>query len=160
MSKSVVEIDGFKELQSLIKELPDKVKKREMAKIMRQVADPTYKAMKQAAPVYSGKPHKKRQVGKTVIAGTYVPGYGKKTIFKKVLRKTENPVISVGPHTRKGKDGYYMRQWVIRGTRYHKGNDFVDAAFQQTQGRVTADAEARTARYIQKNIDKLITKYY
>ena len=50
MSKSIVEIKGFTELQQKIKSLPDKVKRRELLKIYGQVANPTLKAARSFAP--------------------------------------------------------------------------------------------------------------
>jgi len=150
-----IKVEGFYELEALIKKLPDKTKRSELNKIFGQVANPTLKVMRSLTPVYSGKKPKKRQIGKTVIEANYTPGYGKKTISKKILRRTVNAAISVGPHTRKNKDGYYLRQFVIPGTRYQKGDPFVDHAFEITQGKVTADSQARVAKYIQKQIDRL-----
>ena len=51
MSKSLVEIEGFAQLQAKLKTLPDKVKKREMLKVLGQVANPTVKAARANAPV-------------------------------------------------------------------------------------------------------------
>ena len=156
-----VKIEGFDELAALFKKLPDKVKRNELNKIYGQVANPTVKAMRSFAPVFSGKKPARRQVGKTIIAKEYIPGYGRKTIRKKVLRKTPNSLISIGPHSSRtaknkfAKEGYYLRQWVIPGTRYFKGNDFVQRAFDQTKGTVTKEAENKTAAYIQKQINRL-----
>ena len=161
--KDLVQITGFKELEAKIKRLPDKVKKREIVKILGQVANPTLKAMRTLAPVGSGVitikdkqyQRKRRQIGKTIIQSHYKAGLGKKTLAKKVMRKTPNAVVVVGPRTRKGKDGYFLRQWVIPGTKFQKANPFVDKAYQQTRGMVTADAEKKITKYIQKQIDRL-----
>ena len=50
MSKDLVEITGFPELQAKLKQLPDKVKKAEMLKILGQVANATVSAAKSQAP--------------------------------------------------------------------------------------------------------------
>jgi len=159
MAKNLTEITGFNQLQLQLKRLPDKVKKRELVKILGQVANPTLKVMRQKTPVSTGMnkgyARKKRQIGKTVIASTYTPGYGKKTIAKATMRRTGNAVVMVGPRSRKGKDGYYLRQWVIPGTKYFEGNNFVAASYKQTKGLVTADAEVRVAKYVQKQINRL-----
>ena len=136
MSKPLVEITGFKELENQLKKLTnDKVKKREVLKILGQVANPTVKAVKALTPVRSG--------------------IGKKSIGKKNMRKTRNAVLYVSPRSSKRADGWYLRQFVIRGTKHQKSNDFVDRAYSQTKGQVTKDAEVRVSKYIQKQIDRL-----
>ena len=136
MSKSLIEIEGFAELEKKIKALGnDKVKKREVLKILSQVANPTVKAVKALTPVRSG--------------------IGKKSIGKKNMRKTVNAVLYVSPRSSKRADGWYLRQFVIRGTKYQKANPFIDKAYSQTSGRVTKDAEVKVAKYIQKQINKL-----
>lgn len=160
-----VKIEGFKELETLMKTLPDKVKKNEVNKVLNQIVNPLYQMMKQLTPVSSGVIKtksgtyriKRRRIGKTVIADTYRPGYGKTTIAKKKMTRAKNPLISVGPHTRKGKDGFYLRQWVIPGTTNFKGNDFVATAEKVTAGIVSSGAEKKIARYIQKQINRLST---
>lgn len=155
----LVKITGFKELQTKLKKLPDNIKKREVNKILGQVANPVLKAMrsltKSGSPTLNGHPRTKRQVGKTIIEEKYLPGYGKKTIAKAVMRKSKNPFVVVGPRTRKGKEGYFLRQWVIPGTRFFAGSNATEKAFYQTKNKMTADAEIRIAKYIRKQIDKL-----
>lgn len=164
MSKSLVEIKGFAELEKKIKSLSnDKVKKREVLKILGQVANPTVKSVKALTPVGSGvinvrgKSYRrtKRQIGKNVYKSVYTPGVGKKSIGKKNMRRTQNAVLYVSPRSRKNADGFHLRQFVIRGTRNQRGKDFVDKAYQQTQAGVTKDAEIKVAKYIQKQIDRL-----
>ncbi|MFD0762984.1 hypothetical protein ACFQZW_12910 [Lutibacter aestuarii] len=163
MAKDLYEIKGFDQLQLKLKQLPDKVKKKEINKILGQVANPTLKAAQQLTPKGSGSieigskkfARKKRQVGKTVIATTYTPGYGKKTIAKKAMTRTDNALVYVSPRSRKKADGFYLRQWVIRGTKFFKGNNFIQRAYEQTKGLVTADAEIKITKYIQKQINRL-----
>ena len=136
MSKSLVEVKGFEELTKQIKSLTnDKVKKREVLKILGQVANPTVKAVKALTP--------------------FVSRIGKKSIGKKNMRKTKNAVLYVSPRSSKRADGWYLRQFVIRGTKHQKPNAFIDKAYGQTKGQVTKDAEVRVAKYIQKQINKL-----
>lgn len=160
MSSFTVDIQGFDELERLIKRLPDKVKKRELNKIFRQVANPTKNAAKNYAPQYGlNGPYvnrtlaKKRQIGKTVIDKNYVPGKAKKLIKVKALRKTSNAIVSVGAH---GAEAFYVRHWVI-ADRYgrYQGNPFIDRAYDLTKGRVTDDAKDKVARYLQKQINRL-----
>ena len=64
MSKSLVEITGFAELQTKLKKLSDdKSKRKAVNKILGQVANPTVKVARQLAPV-SKKAHvQKRKNG-------------------------------------------------------------------------------------------------
>lgn len=165
MGIPLVEIKGFKQFQSLLKKLPDNVKKRELNKILGQVANPTLKAAIDLAPVGSGeivfkdgKTYKrgKRQVRKKVYQNQYTPGLAKNSIAKKAMTKTKNAVVSVSPRSRKKADGFYLRQFVIPGTKHIKANSFIDEAYKKTKGKVTADAEKQVTRYLQKRIDSLI----
>ena len=154
MSKSLVEIQGFKELQAKLKRLGnDKDKRKEVLKILGQVANPTVKAAKQLAPV-SKKTHLQKRKGQRF--GTYItPGTGRKSIGKKTMRRAKNPTVYVSPRSVKRADGWYLRQFVIKGTRKIKSNPFIDKAYSQTKGLVTADAEKKVAKYIQKRINAL-----
>ena len=105
MSKSLVEIKGFAELQRQLKKLPDKIKKRELNKILGQVAGSTLKVAKNLAPV-SKKTHIFKRKGQTF--GIYIkPGTGKKSIVKKAMNKTENAFVTISPRSRKSADGFY-----------------------------------------------------
>jgi hypothetical protein len=154
VSKSLVEIKGFDVLKSKIKSLAnDKVKRREVEKILGQIANPTVKVAKQLAPV-SKKPHVQKRKGQSF--GTWVmPGTGKKSIGKKTMRRSRNPTVYVSPKSTRKADGWYLRQFVIRGTKKIKSNAFIDKAYDQTKGLISADAEKRMERYIQKQINKL-----
>lgn len=154
MSKSLVEIKGFDELsKKLIKLSDDKSKRKEVVKILGQLANPTVKAAKQLVPV-SKKAHVQRRKGQAF--GTVIsPGTGRKSIGKKTMRRSKNPAVYVSPRSTKRADGWYLRQFVIPGTKNQKSNPFMDKAYSQTEGKVTADAEKKMAKYIQKQIDKL-----
>ena len=163
MSKSIYQIEGFEELQQKIKQLPDKVKKREVLKILGQAANPTLKAAQNLAPVGSGYinvrgkryKRKKRQVRKTVISDVYTPGIGKKSIGKKNMTRAKNPMLYISPRSRKKADGFYLRQFVQPGTKYQKSNDFMIKAYEQTKGLVTKDSEKKIIKYIDKQIARL-----
>lgn len=151
MSKSIVEIEGFTELLAKIKQLPDKVKRREMLKVLRQSAKPTLRAARAEVPV-SKKQH--------IISGkrsrkVIQPGQLRKSIGNITGKAKDKAVVYVGPRT-KGKryDGFYG-MWVHGGTVKQRANPFMDRAYNSTKGQVTADTEKNVARYIQKQIDKL-----
>jgi len=161
MPKDLFQMQGFEQLQAKIKKLPDKVKKKEMLKVLGQVANPTKDAAKRYAPFKSGT--LKDSIGKIK---------GKKGLGK------ENAVLYVGPRSKGKWKGWYghiieyghnsiYRKGFKRNRkgnvkynstgsqRFVKANPFMKKAFEQTKGKVTADAEKRVARYIQKQINKL-----
>lgn len=162
---SDIKVEGFETVKELIRKLPEKVKKREVIKLFGQVANPTLKAMRLQAPKgekahtrYTGVQKGVRRAKGSVSESDkveYTPGYGRRTIRKKTLRKSNDPMIAVGPHSFGKLDGFYMRNWVNKGTKLKASNPFVDRAFEITKGQVTKDAEKRTAKYIQKQIDRL-----
>ena len=160
MSKSIIEIEGFKELNRKIKQLPDKLKKREMLKVLRIVAKPTVAAARAQAPV-GNKPHKRYSRRDGSVLGSYLPGNLKKSIGNITGKRglgRQNAVIYVGARS-KGKkyDGYYGGM-VHGGTVHQAANPFMDRAYNQTKGMVTADAEIKTAKLLQRQIDKLSIK--
>ena len=154
MSKSLVEISGFKELQQKIEQLPDKVKKREILKVLGQVANPTVKAARSQAP-QSLKAHLQsgKRTRKLIQPGNLKKSIGKITGKRGLGR--ENAVLYVGPKS-KGKkyDGWYGAM-VEGGTKFQNANPYMQRAYSQTNAQVTADAEQKVAKYIQKQIDRL-----
>jgi HK97 gp10 family phage protein len=153
VSKSLVEIQGFAELQNRLKSLPDKVKRSEVLKILGQAANTTVKAAKKLAPV-SKKPHIQKRKGQRF--GIYItPGNLSKSIGKKTMSRSRVPMLVVRARSHKKNDGWYGRQMIIRGTKKIESNPFIDKAFEETKGKVAAEAEQKVAKYIQKRIDKL-----
>jgi hypothetical protein len=174
MSKPLIEVTGFKELQDKIKLIADdKTKRAEVLKILRVVARPTVQAAKAFAPK-SKKPHTiSGSRTKQVIA----PGNLSKSIGN-ITGKSENPTILVGPRV-KGKNLGFYGAWVETGVNIYKkgfkrkrsksasasnnagakkrttGAFFMKKSFELTKGQVTNDAEKKIAAYIQKTIDKL-----
>jgi HK97 gp10 family phage protein len=152
MSKQLVEITGFRELQSKIKKLGnDGLKRREMLKLLRQSSKATVKAARAQAPM-SKKQH--------IISGSRTrkiinPGQLKKSVGNITGKAKNKAVIYVGPRT-KGKkwDGFYGA-FVHGGTKTQSANPFMDRAYRQTKGQVTQETEKSVTRYVQKQINKL-----
>lgn len=155
MSNNLADVKGFDVLTKQIKSLPDKVKRKEVLKILGQVANPTVKVAKQLAPVNDGFIQIKRFRNEKYRRKGYVPGTGRKSIGKKTMRRAKNPTLYVSPRSTKKADGWYLRQFVIKGTKNQKANAFIDRAYNQTKGQVAADGEQRIAKYIQKQINRL-----
>jgi hypothetical protein len=175
VSKSLFEVEGFEDLQKQLMRFSDGVKRKELLKILGQVANPTLKAAQTLVPV-GGKKHT-RYVGvkKGVRRGNgtvkssdkieYQPGNLKKSLKKIVAKRSKvNPRLDVGAKAARSRgkkpDGYYAHMLVKKGFkgiggRVNANRDFLNDAFNQTKGRVTADAEKRVSRYLQKQIDRL-----
>lgn len=168
MSKPLVEITGFKELEAKIKLLAnDKDKRNEVLLILRQVAKPTLQAARVLVPV-SKKAHKSR--------GRLVQPRNLQKSIGNITGKQANPTIYVGPRAKGSFDGWYggivhdghniynkgfKRKHTGGGINNHaaKGrtvaNPFMTKAYAMTDGMVTADAEKRITAFIQRRIDKL-----
>lgn len=157
MSKTIFEIEGFDTLQRKIEQLPDKVKRREMLRLMRAAAKPTVSAARQEAPV-GNRVHKRYSRRDGSLLATYQPGNLRKSIGNITGRKglgRQNAVIYVGPRSKGRKyDGYYGAM-VHGGTKWQKPNPFMKRAYNKTEGRVTKELEERTVKYVQKQIDRL-----
>jgi len=147
VSKELVEITGFAELKRKISQLPDRVKRREMLKILGQVANPTVKAVRSFTPV-----GKRKHTRDNAEPGNLRKSIGKRTGRKG--RERKDAVIYVGPKLKGRYKGWYGH-FIAGGTVNIQANDFSAKGFNQTKGRVTADAEARTVKYIQKQINRL-----
>lgn len=155
MSKQLVEITGFDELQKQLTRLgKDSLKRREILKILGQVANPTLKAARANAPVSRRSHVQSGKRSKKIIE----PGNLKKSLGKirgKRGSAKVNAVLYVGPRAKGRKnDGWYAK-FVHAGTKKQKANRFMQRAADQTQGLVTADAEVKVTRYLQAQINRL-----
>ena len=151
----MVQITGFKELEKQLKRLGnDSLKRREILKILGQVANPTLKAARKEAPK-SKKPH--LQSGKR-SSKVIEPGNLKKSLGKIKGKRGSakvNAVLYVGPRAKGRKNDGWYGKFVHAGTVKQAANPFMDRAFAQTKGLVTADAETKVTRYLQRQINRL-----
>lgn len=169
MSRPVIEIEGYEELMEKLRQLADdKDKKREVMMLLRQIASSTLRVARQLVPI-SKKPHIAR--GKLVQ-----PGNLKKSLGY-ITGKGSNPTIYVGPRAKEPNNGWYghfvhdginiyrkgFKRKRTRGAnasgalRRTSGDPFMTKAYEETNGQVTDDAEAKLAAFIQRRIDKLST---
>lgn len=156
-TKALFEIEGFDKLQKQIKRLDDRVKRSEVLKILGQVANPTVKAARSQAPISSA-PHV--QGGKRTYK-VIQPGNLKKSIGKirgKRGSAKVNAILYVGPRAKGRKNDGWYGMFVHGGTKLQSANPFMDRAYNQTKGQVTADAEKRVKKYIDKQVIRLSTK--
>jgi len=137
VAKSLFEIEGFAEFQRKIEQLPDKMKRNELNKVLRRVAKPTVAAAKRHVPVKEGR--LQRSIG--TITG----------------KSRTYPNILVGPRA-KGKHGGFHGALVEFG---HGGpspapaHPYMRPAIDETRGQVSSDAADKIAKYLQKTIDRL-----
>lgn len=168
MSSFRVEVEGFDALVDELKKIAnDKTKKRESLIILRQIAKPTLDAARREVPI-SKKAHWARR--KKLQSGNL-----KKSLGTITGKNKENPTILVGPRAKRSFDGWYGH-FVHEGVNvYRKGfkrkrvknannnsairktraNPYLTRAYDQTQGKVTADAEAKFAAFVQRRLNKL-----
>lgn len=158
MATPLFEVKGFKELQQQLKTLPDKVKRKQVVKILRRASRDTVKEARRQAPKDTG--------------------VGAKSIRFEALRRSKNPGGIVGPRSRGKYDGWYMRQFVIpghniyrrgfkrnrRGNRVYNArgarkqvaaNPFMERAYEVTRGRVLQSSVPALEKYIQQQINRL-----
>lgn len=154
MSKALYEIEGFEELQRKLKQLPDKVKRREVVKILRRSARDTVKEARNQAP--------KSKKAHTIKGGKrFEPGNLKKSIGIQVARRSQNPMIFVKPRSARMTDGYYGRAFVIPGHKTRGSgrrvspNPFMKRALDITESRVSDASVKGVEDYIQKQINRL-----
>lgn len=171
-NKAIIDITGFEELQRKIKQLGnDKDKRREILNILRQEAKSTVQAAKRFAPV-SKKPH--------VVRGqTINPGNLRDSIGNITGKNKERPTIFVGPRVKGKNKGWYgamvekghnvyragfrrkkrtlgsTKRYASQAIGFVKPRPYMKPAYELTQGKVTKELEQKTARFIQRRIDKL-----
>jgi len=180
MSRQLVEITGFPELIDKLKALgDDKKKKAPMLRVLRKAAQTTLKAARQNVPK-SKRPH--FVGGKNRQRKLIQPGNLKKSLGVINARRSKNPMVVVGPRAKGNQDGWYGHIVEYGHIIYRKGfkrkhsrsararahnlagairhtnpREYMKLTLRQTQGGVYAEAEARLAQLIQKEIDKLST---
>lgn len=147
-----VKIEGMKEVEQLLKKMPDKMKKAELKKLLRASTADTIDAARSHVP-QSSRPHHRYSGGKKVA--TYTPGNLRKSIGNITGRNRTNPTIYVGPRAGKNRkyDGYYGN-FVEYGTVNAPAQPFMRPAYEQTKGQAGPAAAKKIARYVQKVIDK------
>ena len=96
MSKLFIEVEGFPQLIQNIKLLSDdKVKRAEMLKVLRQVANPTLNVARSKVPVQRSYSNIKSK--RSVVGGSLRQSLGI------ITGKGPNPTVYVGPRVFKGK---------------------------------------------------------
>ena len=148
-----VNVEGFEELKSKLKQLPDKVKGREIEKIMRRVARPSLLAARQQAPVKSGKLKKAIGIRRiryrdAAYAGVKVAP-SKKAFYAHFVEYGHNIY-------RKGFKRKHRKGANAGGaTGKTRANPFMERARKTTVPGAIEDARIKLAKYVQTAIDRL-----
>ena len=148
-------IEGLEGVSNEIKSLSsDKMKRREILKVLRRQAKPLVQAMRQNAPISEN----------VIIFGddVFYPGNLRKSIAIKTSRSKTYPNVLVGPRYGKGAnkyDGFYA-WWIEYGTGTHISNptgakNFVQKTMQQKGELVTNQSSKELKKYIDKKAKTL-----
>lgn len=147
---NVTEVEGFAELNKKLKQLPDKVKRKEVLGIQRKLAAPIRKRYGDLLPQDTG------NLSRSVAIRTV-----------SARKSNGNPSIVIRPSKRGKNDGYYKFMVIRKGVRTgsikrgsRKGLNTVVTKARNTTltslGQRTAeDVAKRTAKLVQKKIDRL-----
>lgn len=148
-------IEGLEGVSREIKSLSsDKMKRREILKVLRRQSKPLVQAMRQNAPVAD------RDI---VVRGKiYSPNNLRKAIATKTSPSKKYPNVLVGPrYGRGGKkyDGFYS-WWIEYGVGTHisnptGGKNFIQKTMQQKGESVTNQASKELKKYIDKKAKTL-----
>lgn len=149
------EIEGVQNIAREIKSLSsDKMKRREILKVLRRQAKPLVQAMRQNAPVAD------RDI--TIRGVTYSPNNLRKAIATKTSPSKKYPNVLVGPRYGRGAnkyDGFYA-WWIEYGVGTHISNptgakNFVQKTWQQKGESVKTQASDQLKKYIDKKAKTL-----
>lgn len=152
LNQSLFEIEGFEELANKLKQLPDKVKRREVLKIQRRVLLPAKKA-------YVAK------LKEIKVTGNLADSVSIKSVRSSVVNG--NPVVNLLPAKNSKGDGFYKFMVVSKGTRLGSNrrgsragkNTVVNRArnkvYNSNASQMTDVFMARMTKAIQRRIDKL-----
>ncbi len=148
-------IEGLEGVSREIKSLSsDKMKRREILKVLRRQAKPLLQAMRQNAPISEN----------VIIFGddVFYPGNLRKAIAIKTSPSKNYPNVLVGPRYGGGAtkyDGFYA-WWIEYGTGTHESNptggkNFIQKTMQQKGESVTNQASKELKKYIDKKAKTL-----
>jgi hypothetical protein len=157
-----IKVEGFTELNRKLKQLDDKITRREVLKIQRKMAKPF-------VPAYSDELPLSNRVIKNPES-TYKAGKLKESVSVETVPAQKvggNPQVVVRPSTKGKKEGYYRQMVVDKGIKIGSNkrgsrkmiNTVVDKArdrvASQRNSSTTAKYEKQMQKFIQKQINKL-----
>jgi HK97 gp10 family phage protein len=144
-----IKIEGIEELTREIMNLSDdKIKRRELLKILRRQAKPLLASIKSKTPV--------ADKAITFKGVTYEAGNLKKSFKTQTGRSKAYPNVAVGP-TRGDKvknDGWYVH-FLAYGTPNIQGDDFIKTAADATLPTINTSLSAELQRYVTKKTKQI-----
>lgn len=148
-------IEGIEGITREIKSLSDdRVKRREILKILRRQCKPVLNSLKQNTPV--------AETAIKIRGVTYSPGNLKKAMAIKTSPSKLYPNVLVGPRYGKGAksyDGFYA-WWIEFGKGTHENNptggrNFIQKTWNQSKDSLFNDTSKELKTYIDKQSKKL-----
>jgi hypothetical protein len=169
---SVLTVEGFEEFNKKLKQLPDKAKRTEVIMLQKKLAKPVIDAYKAALPVGKRRTHSRitGRKSKNVKKISYTAGNLQRSVRAVSVPASKtggNPSIVVRPAIKGKNDGYYRFMVVKPDTKVGSGkrgsrigkNQVVDEARDKALTRTghfaQKEAREKTAKYIQKKINKM-----
>jgi len=155
MAAQRIKIEGMEELIGQITNISnDKIKRRELLKILRRQAKPLLKVIQSKVPTGDGLINVR---GKLYERKDYAFDENLKKSFKiQTGRSKMYPNVAVGPTRGKKKtnDGWYAHM-VLYGTKYIQGDDFVKKAADQVLPALSVTASEQLRKYIVKKTKQI-----
>jgi len=161
MAAQKLKIEGMEDLIKQITDISnDKLKRRELLKILRRQAKPLLAVIKSKVPVSDGfiqvrgksvkRKNKKNQTGEVEAMNL------QKSFKVQTGRSKMYPNVAVGPTRGKKKknDGWYAHM-VLYGTKYIQGDDFVKKAADQVLPALSVTASEQLQKYIVKKTKQI-----
>lgn len=157
-----IQLEGFEEFLNAVKQMPDKMKKREITGIMKMNLRPVVKAIKTNTPV-SGYTHVRKtknvyhkrtgELKRASVTHTYESGNLKRSIGVKAFTKGDNPTVFAG--IQKGKNDGWYGFFVERGTKHIAARNFIAQAAAVSVPTATENLQNDIRNYIVKNAKRL-----
>ena len=152
-----IQIEGMDRIVKEIEKLDDKMKRKEIIKILRRQVEPMKEAIKAEAPVYDRTVARYTTDGK--VADIYKAGNLRDSITIKSGRNKGYPNVAVGPAfgVKKKYDGYYSFFVVYgyAGNNRVAPNDFILRGATKVWKQVTEGTSDKLEKYIERKIKKL-----
>lgn len=174
MASARVNMKGIEELEKVLRQFPDHVKRVEIRRLLRKAGRPTLNAAKAKAPKGSVQhsrypkasvPGKRASKGEGKVIATYDPQNLSESLGF-INARTVQPQVYLGPRSGKkatgGKDGYYGHM-IEYGHKAVNGEmvpaqPFMRPAYEQTKGAAAAEAAKGISKYIEKQANRLKKK--
>lgn len=156
MGISAIKLEGWDEFIKAVETLPDKMKKQNIAAMMKKNLQPVKETIKNMTPVRNEKSHQ----GKIVryrkngsISTESLPGNLKRSIGLRQFTKGED--VSVYAGIQKGRNDGWYGYFVERGTRTQKGQHFIEEAATLSMPTAADNLTTDIKDYIINNAKKL-----